>query len=231
MIVLFQLPMTANYYFDLIVSTLEQQRNPTRAVQQSAYLRNKFTFYGWSKPDLNAAFKAINQQHPLRQVKDSSRLIKRLIDAEYRELHYGALFIAEKNLKKRPPDFISILEQLVTTHSWWDTVDHVAKLVGIHFQRYPKLIIPTTERWMESENIWLQRVCIIFQLFYRTQTDWALLQRYILAVSDSEEFFLQKAAGWALRQYSRTAPQRVVAFVQDYELPKLTQREALRLLK
>jgi 3-methyladenine DNA glycosylase AlkD len=104
--------------------------------------------------------------------------------------------------------------------------------VGIHFQRFPHLIQPITERWMASGNMWLQRVCIIFQLKYKTKTDYELLAKYILAVADSKEFFLRKAAGWALRDSSRHNPTFVVDFVgKNPHLSPLTKREALRLLK
>ena len=223
--------MEADNYYKIIESTLSQRQNPTDAAAKAAYLRHQFTFYGIRQPELRTILRRIFKTHPLREVTNLPTLILQLINAEYRELHYAALIATEKIVKKQTTDFIDTLTLLITTNSWWDTVDHAAKLVGIHFQNHPQLILPTTERWMNSNNIWLQRVCLIFQLFYRDQTDWELLQRYILAVSDSDKFFLQKAAGWALRQYSRTAPEQVVEFVQCYELPKLTRKEALRLLK
>lgn len=220
-----------NDYFLHFSSAFQAAKNPEYGAKQSAYLRHKFTFYGIRHPEIKAITKDIIKNYPLPQGIDLQKLIIKLMNGEHRELHHAALLISEKVIKKQEIDFIKILEEIITTNSWWDTVDHAAKLVGMHFQHYPELIIPTTEKWMESEHMWLQRVSIIFQLRYREKTDWELLQRYILAVSDSKEFFLQKAAGWALRQYSRTAPDRVVAFVQDYELPKLTEKEAVRLLR
>ena len=121
--------------------------------------------------------------------------------------------------------------ELITTNSWWDTVDWLAKLVGEHFRRYPALIRPGTERWMASDNFWLQRVCLIFQLKYKGATDAALLFGYVRRIAGSREFFLQKGAGWALREYSKTDPDDVRAFVETTRLAPLTKREALRLMK
>jgi 3-methyladenine DNA glycosylase AlkD len=93
------------------------------------------------------------------------------------------------------------------------------------------LIEHITERWMASENIWLQRVSMIFQLFYKEKTDFELMKNYILRLSDSKEFFIQKGGGWALRQYSRTNPDAVKNFVAEHsELKPLTKREAVRLI-
>jgi 3-methyladenine DNA glycosylase AlkD len=120
---------------------------------------------------------------------------------------------------------------MLLNKSWWDSVDWISTLVGIHFQRYPHLIVPITERWMSSDNRWLQRICIIFQLKYKKNTDYELLSKYILAVANSKEFFLRKAAGWALRDISRHNPTFVIDFVEkNPHLSPLTKREALRLI-
>ena len=123
------------------------------------------------------------------------------------------------------------MEELIRTQSWWDTVDGINKLVGLHFKRYPELIRPVTERWMASEYFWLQRVCIIFQLTYRAQTDQELMFAYIRRVAHSKEFFLQKAAGWALRQYAKTNPAAVQQFLDTTAVAPLTRREAMKALK
>ena len=134
---------------------------------------------------------------------------------EHREMHYFALETVGKMLKHRSADFIDFLEELIREHSWWDSVDWIAKLVGLHFRRFPGQIVPVTERWMASDYFWLQRVSIIFQLTYREKTDTGLLFGYILRVSASKEFFLQKAAGWALRQHAKTDPVSIKNFIEQ----------------
>jgi 3-methyladenine DNA glycosylase AlkD len=171
------------------------------------------------------------KQHGMPPIGDSlTEVIQLCFADEYRELHYFALELAEKSAKKQAPEWIDVLERLILTQSWWDTVDWIAKLVGIHFKKYPELTQPVTARWMDSGALWLQRVCLIFQLHYKAQTDAELLFRYVARVADSKEFFLQKGAGWALRQYSRTNPEAVRAFVASHSLAALTRREALRLM-
>ena len=136
----------------------------------------------------------------------------------------------QKTLKAQAPEFIEFLEELILANSWWDTVDWISKLVGMHFKRFPQLIVPVTERWMDSGNFWLQRVCLIFQLSYKEKTDADLMFKYVRRVADSKEFFLQKGAGWALRQYSRTNPEAVREFLASTRLSALTKREAMRLI-
>jgi 3-methyladenine DNA glycosylase AlkD len=103
--------------------------------------------------------------------------------------------------------------------------------VGIQCKQFPEQVATHPGQWIHRDNFWLQRVSIIFQLTYRGSTDEGMLFQHILAVKDSKEFFLQKAAGWALRQYSKYKPQSVKKFLKaNPDLPALTQREANKYL-
>ena len=125
-----------------------------------------------------------------------------------------------------------LYEELITTKSWWDTVDGLAaNQVGEHFQRYPELRGKCTKRWMASGNIWLQRTCLIFQLRYKKQTDFELMKSFIIPLAGSKEFFIRKAIGWALRQYSKFEPARVIDFVESQPMSHLSKKEALKLIK
>lgn len=221
--------MTPTQYLSLFKEAYHAAENPTYAEKQAQYMRNKFAFYGLRNPEQKAIAKDIIKANPLPQGEDLQALILEAMNEDYRELHYTALFIAEKVIKKQAAAFIEVLEELILTNSWWDTVDWINKLVGIHFKRYPDLIVPTTEKWMASGNIWLQRICIIFQLTYKEQVNFDLMSKYILELKGSQEFFIQKAAGWALRQYSKFCPQVVIDFIAKHpELANLTQREGLK---
>ena len=134
--------------------------------------------------------------------------------------------------KKLYEDFIGLFEHLIVTKSWWDSMDGIASwCVGEHFKRFPKLIKPFTEKWMKSKNMWLQRTVILFQLGYKDKTDVNLLFKNIQKLMDSKEFFIRKAIGWALREYSKTDAQAVMNFVENNEIASLSKREALKWLK
>jgi 3-methyladenine DNA glycosylase AlkD len=178
-----------------------------------------------------ALTKDIFVEKGILQGDDLMDFVTLCFEDDHRELHYVAIEMVQKTLKKQDESFIDFLEYMVMTKSWWDSVDWLAKLIGMHFLRFPHLIEHITERWMASENIWLQRVSMIFQLFYKEKTDFELMKNYILRLSDSKEFFIQKGAGWALRQYSRTNPEAVQNFVAEHpELKPLTKKEAVRLI-
>ncbi len=223
--------MLASEYVQHVQRIMADRANPAIAEGQMAYMKHHFAFMGLKMPVWHAVAKEVFAQIPLPQGEQLIEVCQRCYDNEYREMHYFALELVQKSIKNQPEEFIHTLETLITTNSWWDSVDWIAKLVGIHFKQYPHLIVPTTERWMDSGILWLQRVAIIFQLHYKSSTDEELMFRYIKRVATSKEFFLQKAAGWALRQHSKINPEAVQLFVATHQLAPLTKREALRLMR
>lgn len=219
-------------YHHHVKSLFQAAGDPERAEGQMAYMRRQFEYYGLKSPEVSALSKKIFADKGIPEGEELKTLARLCMNDEYREVNYFALEMVQKVQKKQPEEFIGLFEKLITTRSWWDTVDWLAKLVGIHFKKYPHLILPVTERWMASGNIWLQRACLLFQLLYKDRTDAELLFRCILELKGSDEFFIQKAAGWALRQYSKTDADGVTAFIESHpDLAPLTKREGMKWLK
>ena len=120
---------------------------------------------------------------------------------------------------------------MIVNKSWWDTVDYIAvKLVGKHFENFPELIPKHIKTWNSSGNLWLNRTAILFQLQYKKKTDINLLFDIIEKQAGSREFFIQKAIGWVLREYSKTDENAVRKFVMQTNLSSLSKREALKWL-
>ena len=222
--------MDPTKYYTLVRDSFQKHGKPDVAQGQIAYMRNQFEYFGLKMPAWSALTKEIHKEHGLPDGPDLIGLARLCYTDDHREMHYFALESVQKKLKKQPPEFIDFLEELILKNSWWDTVDWIAKLVGMHFERHPDLIQPVTERWMASGELWLQRVCLIFQLRYKEKTDQDLLFKYIRQVAGSKEFFLQKGAGWALRQYSKTKPEAVRKFLDETTVSPLTRREGSKYL-
>lgn len=219
-------------YRNHVKSIFQRKGDPERALNQMRYMRNKFEYYGLKSGEWIAFSKEIMRENGIPEGDDLKNLARLCFDDEYREVNYFALELVQKAHKQQPEDFILFIEELITTKSWWDTVDWIVKFVAFHFKKYPHLVLPVTERWMASGNIWLQRVCLLFQLGDKGNTDFDLMKKYILQIVGTKEFFLQKGAGWALRQYSKTNPAGVVEFIKNNpQLPALTKREGLKWLK
>lgn len=224
-------PFPVEAYYQKVRDTFHAAGRPEIAEGQMKYMRDQFDFFGLKMPVWSVLAKALFKELGYPDHEQLPELVQLCMADDHREMHYFAVELAQRSLKKQDSNFISLLETLIITKSWWDTVDWLAKLAGIHFQRFPELLRPTTRRWMDSDNIWLQRSAIICQRFYKKNTDAELLFGYILEVADSDEFFLQKGAGWALREYSKVEPEIVKKFIEKHTLPALTRREGLKWIR
>ena len=221
------------YKIDLLKTAYEAQADSSKSIAMQAYMKNNFAFFGIKAPDRRAIDKAFFKQYGSPTYAELPDLVRGLYAEPQRELHYFAMELVAKHKKNWQPDLLPLLEFMLVTNSWWDSVDFIAgTLVGDFFKKYPELMLTKTANWNDSTNFWLVRSSIIFQLKYKKNTDTDLLFTYILPHCYSKEFFIQKAIGWALREYSKTDALQIKGFVEATpELPALSKREALRLMK
>jgi 3-methyladenine DNA glycosylase AlkD len=219
-------------YVNKLVDWMSVHRNEENAEPMKKYMRNQFEFLGIKTPQRTALLREFLKEHGKPHLEDLSETVLGLWELPEREFQYIALALLEKDVKKLTESHVKLAEKLIVTKSWWDTVDHLAtRIVGTILKKHPVLIKPFTGTWIQSDNFWLQRTAILFQLKYKKDTDEALLYRYIRMCKDSKEFFIQKAIGWALREYSKTNPESVKRFVESEELAPLSKREALKVIK
>ncbi len=220
-----------NDFIKTLESEFETYADSKIAEEQKAYLRNQFSFYGLKTPVRRAVQKPFLVKAYLPPKQNLAGLIKILWNKPQREYHYFAQELTQKYAKQFEENDILLLEFMVTHNSWWDTVDFIAtKLISEYFKTFPERRDSYIKKWLASEDIWLQRSCVIFQLLSKEKMDAEFLRQIINSLLGSKEFFINKAIGWALRDYSRTNPEWVKNFVACTELNPLSKREALRLI-
>jgi 3-methyladenine DNA glycosylase AlkD len=218
-----------NDYTTKLITLLSANTDAEKAHAMSAYMKNNFPFFGIKSPARVVLLKQFLTENAPPQYSEVLEVVSELFNQPQRELHYCAIQILEKRKKEWRKQDIDFFDKLLMTNSWWDSVDTISSaLVGEYFIKYPEQIGPITEKWMASNNIWMQRVCLIFQLSYKNKTDFALLTEYTLRLKDSNEFFIQKAIGWALREYAKREPAKVKHFIENNTLKPLSKREALK---
>lgn len=202
-------------------------KNPENAHWMRQYMRNKYQFIGIKKPEQALVFKDIYKK--FGKAEDWYEVSSELFALPEREFQYVAmayLLKAKNSWDSRVP---LLVHRWVDDNSWWDVVDVLGpKVLGLYFQRFPQERSEWISIWMKSPNFWHQRLCILFQLDYKKQTDVTLLSTIILSLNTSKEFFIQKAIGWSLRQYVRSDPEWVLDFVDNHPLMPLSKREALK---
>lgn len=208
----------------------QENANRENAMHMEAYMKNKFKFFG-IKANLrrDLMWQCINN-HKTEINSDYKSLALDLYNLQQREFHMCAIDIFHKFGKNKwQKQDIEIIEHLLVTHSWWDSVDFIAKqILGNYLLHFKEEISSVAQKFSVSSNIWLIRSSIIFQLSYKDKTDKDLLYKHCLKHKDSKEFFVQKAIGWALREYGKINPTSVLNFVNTYQLRTLSQREAIR---
>lgn len=218
-------------YFESIHKAYSDNANEANAPAMRKYMKDKFAYFGIKKPFRRAIDKNIFITNPKLTSAESIDLVQICFAADERELQYFAIDYLQKNKKLWNEDYILLFEELITTKSWWDSVDTIAaRLVGEYFIKFPEREFEFCDKWIHDGNLWLARTAIIHQLFYKQKTNFEKLKEYCLIWKHSDEFFIRKGIGWALRHYSRTNPEGVKEFVAWAGLKKLSEKEALRLM-
>ena len=212
---------------------LHQKANREIAIPMENYMKNNFSFLGIKTEERRAIFKE-NYEKSKSEIKANFRTIAwELFNKNEREFHQCAIDLLVKEFKKNYVlEDIQLVENLIITNSWWDSVDVVAKyLLGGYLMQFPNETLKVIEQFSNSQNMWLNRSAILFQLSYKDKTNFDLLKSECEKHKESKEFFIQKAIGWALRDYSRFNPSGVTEYVNSTNLKPLSQREALRNIK
>lgn len=220
-------------FIDTLTNELEANQDAENAIAQKAYMRNQFEYYGLTTTTRRNVQKPFFVKEFLPSKAEMKEIVQILWLKPQREYQYIAQELAFKYVKNLEEDDIELFEFMIINHSWWDTVDHIAnKLMGAYFKKYPEFRQEYVTKWLESNNIWLQRSALLFQLKYKNELDVVLLETTIGFLLGSSEFFINKAIGWVLREYSRVNPLWVSTFVERTpNLNKLSKKEALRLIK
>jgi 3-methyladenine DNA glycosylase AlkD len=199
------------------------------APAMKAYMRSQFEFMGLKSPVRKEASKEFLKSHTHPAKEDLKEVIEELWIQPEREFQYFGMELFYSYRKLYEVKDIQLLEFMITTKSWWDTVDFIATaIVGAYMKMFPRQIPAVTVGWNRSSNFWLQRTSLLFQLKYKGETDTQLLSSYIKHLIGSEEFFIRKAIGWVLREYSKTDPNFVKKFVEENTLSTLSKKEALK---
>lgn len=208
---------------------MRKHADPLAARQMEAYMRNQYSFLGIKTPERNRLTKEFWQEHGIPQGEQLLSVVQQLWLMPEREFQNVAMAFLGKHGKKAAKSDVDVFENLITTKSWWDTVDYLAShTMGDHLTKYPELIPDYAGRWIESKDLWLRRTAILYQLRYKNRTDVERLFDNIIRCKDEKEFFIRKAIGWALREYSKTDEEAVTRFVSDTPLSPLSKREALK---
>jgi len=218
-------------YFSELKSAFEKHADSSRAAGAKAYMRNKSEFYGLPSPERRQLVREFIAKSGYPPYELLEQIVRFAWEQPQREWQYVAMEIVEKSVKKADPNLLDLAEWMITNKSWWDSVDFVApNIAGALFKKYPEIKMQYIGKWMESGNLWLQRSCLLHQLRDNKTADRVLLFNLCERLANHPDFFIRKAIGWSLRQYSKAFPEAVIDFVNTHELSNLSRKEALKVI-
>ncbi|MFD9476873.1 MULTISPECIES: DNA alkylation repair protein [Streptomyces] len=204
--------------------------DPVRARAMAAYMKDVAPFLGIPAPQRRELSKTVTKNTPEPTETDCAALALRCWLLPEREYPYFAVDYLRRHAARCSSGFLPVVRHLIVTVPWWDTVDLLAAhTVGPLVAADPELAAVMDE-WIEDENLWLARTALLHQLRFKSATDTGRLFAYCRRRAGHPDFFVRKAIGWALREYAKTDPEAVRAFVEAERgsLAPLSVREALK---
>jgi 3-methyladenine DNA glycosylase AlkD len=209
---------------------LASAKNREIAEKQTQYLRGQFPFFGITKPVQKQLNRSLLKTYKISEEKELHFLLLHFWKKKEREFHYFAIDLAKKYPKLWTLELFAVFEEMIRTHAWWDSVDDIASnLIGPLLKKFPQLV-PHMDHWINDSFLWIRRTALIYQLKYKEKTDASQLFKYCAHLAHEKDFFIRKAIGWALREYHKTSPDKVLSFVEKNKtlLSPLSIKEALK---
>jgi len=216
---------------DATISDLSAAADPKKAGLMASYMKTDMPFYGVHKAGRTSVLRRLRREFSPGDANEYRAAVLGLWQLEHREEKYLALGYARAFDVFVNGESMALYERLVTEGAWWDFVDEAAtKLIGRVLSEERTATELIVRQWIRSDDMWLRRTSIICQLAHKEDTDTALLSDACIANLTDIEFFIRKAIGWALREYAKTDPDWVRAFVKTHrdELSGLSYREATK---
>ncbi|WP_425539339.1 DNA alkylation repair protein [Microaceticoccus formicicus] len=209
-----------------IKKRFELNKNPDIAVQMEAYMRYKFKFYGIKTPERRALYKEFLKGELKNKVVDWE-FLESCYEDEHREFQYLVTDYLHKMQRYLVYDDAPKILGFAKRKQWWDTIDNFNRIIGrigLVDTRINQLMLELSL----DEDFWLRRIAIDHQLSRKDKTDTELLEEILINNLGSDEFFINKAIGWSLRDYSKTNPEWVRGFLNKYrsKMDKLSIAEA-----
>lgn len=213
---------------------LQKRADPSTAMQMAAYMKTDTPFYGVQKPNREPVLRAMHACFVPHSAAEYESGIAALWRLPHREEKYAAIEFAIRHRRHIAPEALPLYERLIREGAWWDLVDPVAaSLVGRVLLQHRSRVEAVMDAWIEDNDMWVRRAALLAHLKHKGQTDERRLFAHCLSLAGEKDFFIRKAIGWVLREYAKTAPEAVVAFLHAHRdsLSPLSLREASKHLR
>lgn len=199
----------------------------------AAYMKTEMPFYGVQSGDRKVIARELRQRFPIDDRDAYEASVRELWGLEHREEKYLAIAVARSAKAYVDPESLPLYEHMIREGAWWDFVDEIAvHLVGKVLLAHPEQTWPLIHQWIDDDDMWIRRTAILCQNRHKADTDSEALFDFCARRAHESEFFIRKAIGWALREYSYTEPEAVRGFIEEHreQLSGLSIREGSKVL-
>lgn len=206
---------------------------PKSVPGMQAYLKTDMPFYGVANPVRLPIFREMVKRFVPANRREYEAGIRALWRLEHREEKYAAIYYAYSHSAFVALASLPLYEKMIRQGGWWDLVDFlVCKLISPLYLAERAAIRPAVNGWIDDDDLWVRRTALLAHYCHKRATDERQLFRHSLRRAGETEFFIRKAIGWALRQYSYAEPEAVKRFLTEHRarLSGLSFREGAKVL-
>ncbi len=201
------------------------------AIQMQKYMRSDIPFHGVRSAEQKKICNTNFKKYPPKELVEYLNVIQELWSGKFREEKYTAIHYAKRFKTFHRMEALPLFREMIETGAWWDFVDSIAKdLVGSLLKQFPVQVKSLLNDWIVDENLWIRRSAILAQLSFKEDTDHEMLFEFCNKCLHEKSFWIRKAIGWALRDYSKSAQQKVREYVEENQgnMSGVTLREAVK---
>ncbi|NQU05042.1 MAG: DNA alkylation repair protein [Calditrichaeota bacterium] len=199
-----------------IRSAFKVAANPEEAPAMQSYVKSELLFYGVKSPARKEIYKILFNKHGIADSTEYERIIRELWDAGYHEERYAAISFAVRYKKFHTLEALQLYRMMIISGAWWDLVDGIAcDLINPLLKKFQHEMKERLKQWIKDDDIWIRRTAILSQLRFKSDTDHKMLFDFCKQCLHEKSFWIRKAIGWALREYSKSEPDRVRMFVDE----------------
>ena len=137
-------------------------------------------------------------------------------------LRVHAHFFLERHMKK--PDALQAMWPVIGR--WQDTVndwplcDSLSKIYTRILEILPSEVYEQLKEWNTDADLWKRRQSVVSLLYYsRTKKQFLNFEQITALITpllSDKEYYVQKGAGWALRELHNVYPQQALAYLKDH---------------
>lgn len=197
-----------------VTTRLRAAADPAKAGPMQAYMKTNMPYYGVQKPAAVPIYREMKRRFVPASRRQYEAGMRALWGLGHREEKYAAIEFAGQHPQLITSASLRLYERWVRDGAWWDLVDAIAVgLVGHVLLNERDATRSVIERWIDDDDLWIRRTALLAHNRHKKQTDHRQLFDHCLRRAAESEFFIRKAIGWALRQYSYANPQAVRRFL------------------